>query len=351
MNYDFLIIGHGLAGAILAVTLREQGHRVLVIDSFKPNAASRVAAGLVNPLAGKRYAKSWNIDAFLPFANDFYKTLEKRFNVTLFHHKPILKLFSSIEEQNTWMAKSAGGALEAYVAETYLELPPSEQINQEMGGICIKGGGYVDLKKMLDPLAAELQQQNCFRNEPFRIEELIVTEQEVRYKDVTARHVVFCEGYQAIHNPYFKWLPFSPNKGEVLDVSCDNFTAECIYNKAVYVVPLGDNQHRIGATYNWREVNEELTDTAREELTGKFQQIFKVPYRVTAHMAGIRPAVRDRKPLIGTHPHYQNISIFNGMGSKGVLMAPYLAQNFADALAGKGEIIPEANINRYISLY
>src|SRR5687768_11133966 len=105
MKYDFLVVGHGLAGAILTHTLQKHGFTVLIVDTEKPNSASNVAAGLINPVAGKRFAKSWLADTFIPAAETFYRNLETELNSTLFHQKPILKLFSSIEEQNTWMGK------------------------------------------------------------------------------------------------------------------------------------------------------------------------------------------------------------------------------------------------------
>ncbi|MDX5418419.1 MAG: FAD-dependent oxidoreductase, partial [Hymenobacteraceae bacterium] len=115
MNYDYIVVGHGIAGATLAYTLRKHRHRVLVIDEPKANSASRVAAGLVNPVAGKRFAKSWMVDTLLPFADSFYDELESHFKRPLFFHKPIYKIFSTIEEQNNWMAKSAGDNWSAYI--------------------------------------------------------------------------------------------------------------------------------------------------------------------------------------------------------------------------------------------
>ncbi|HYK56462.1 MAG TPA: FAD-dependent oxidoreductase, partial [Flavisolibacter sp.] len=185
------------------------------------------------------------------------------------------------------------------------------------------------------------------RSGTFNFSNLKLTENGIQYEDIQARHLIFCEGWQAVRNPYFGWLPLSINKGEVLEIGVQNFPTGCIYNKGVYVVPLGEERWKVGATYNWREPNEEPTEAGREELLGKVNQLLKVPVEVTAHAAGIRPATRDRKPLIGTHPELPQLSIFNGMGSKGVLMAPFLAAQFADCLAGKSEIWPEVSIARY----
>jgi glycine/D-amino acid oxidase-like deaminating enzyme len=352
MNYDYIVVGHGLAGAILAYTLRQKGHQVLVIDEPKENAASRVAAGLVNPVAGKRFAKSWLVDSLLPFADTFYDELEARYQQPLFYHKPIYKIFSTIEEQNNWMAKSAGENWSEYIGATYTQSTGTPSVQDPYGGILIRQGGYLLVSRLLDLLTRELQEAGLLLPERFDITQLQLTEQGVSYKGITANHLIFCEGWQAVHNPYFKWLPLQPTKGEVLEVqTTGKFEPECIYNKAVYVVPVGEDCFKIGATYNWRQPDEEPTPEGEAELTERFEQITTQPYHVKNHWAGIRPAVRDRRPLIGTHPEHAQLSVFNGMGSKGVLMAPYLADLFAKALAGEAEMLPDVQISRYYSLY
>ena len=351
MNYDFIVVGHGLAGAILAYTLRKRGHQVLVIDEPKENSASNVAAGLVNPVAGKRFARSWMADTFIPAADALYDELEEHFGQRLFVHKPIYKIFSSIEEQNTWMAKSAGEGWDKYIAATYTQSINQPTIQDPYGGIMIKQGGYLKVAPTLSLLAEELMAKGLMLPERFEMEQLTLTTGGVKYKDVQARQLIFCEGYQVVHNPYFKWLPLQPTKGEVLEVRTDNFNPECIYNKAVYVVPEGEGRLIIGATYDWRQPDEQITQQGEEELSERFRQITSEEFRVTGQWAGIRPAVRDRRPLAGVHPDYPQLSVFNGMGSKGVMMAPYLAENFADALEGKTNLLPEIHISRYFSLY
>lgn len=351
MIYDFILVGHGLAGAILGQTLSERGHKILVIDQPKENSASRVAAGLMNPLAGKRFAKSWLADTLVPQATDFYRQLEQQAGCRIFHQKPILKLFASVEEQNTWMGKSAGMPYGDFIAAVHTSLPDSGEIYQQEGGIEIARGGYVDVPLLLDTLRRCREEKGEMITGKFDLNLLRVQENMVTYGDLTAQNLIFCEGYQGAANPYFSWLPFSLNKGEVLDIETDLLQQAYIYNKAVYVVGLEDKRWRVGATYNWREVSEEITQEARDELSRKLQGLLKKPFRVLAQRAGIRPAVRDRRPLLGRHPDRPVVSIFNGMGSKGVMMAPYLARHFEAYLTGQQDLLPEVNILRYLSFY
>ncbi|WP_181309058.1 FAD-binding oxidoreductase [Rufibacter sp. XAAS-G3-1] len=351
MIYDYLVVGHGLAGAILTCFLEKAGKTVLVFDAPKANSASRVAAGLINPVAGKRFAKSWQVDAFLPAAAAFYQEMEERYQTELFHRKPILKLFSTPEEQNNWMGKSTDAAWEGYIETTHLQLPPSEDVHQELGGLLIQQGGYVALRTFLDIREKDLRNRERFRPEAIDFTQLQLLPDGVRYGDVQAKRIIFCEGAGGARNPFFSWLPFSLNKGEILDINVPDFAASYIYNKAVYVVPLGQHRYRVGATYNWRNLEEELSADAKEELTAKAQDILKKPFTVEKQYVGTRPAVRDRKPLIGLHPEAPQVGIFNGMGSKGVLMAPLLAQQFLAALEQQTPLWPEVSIARYLSLY
>ena len=351
MKYDYIVVGHGLAGAILSYTLRMRGHRVLVIDEPRPSSASRVAAGLLNPIAGKRFGKSWMADEFIPAADAFYDELEARFGQELFIHKPIYKIFSTIEEQNTWMARSASEGWNDFILATYTQSINRPTIDDPYGGIMIGRGGNLLVTRMLDLLTDELLVQGLLLPERFEMDQLQLTEKGVKYKEQEADHLIFCEGFQVVHNPYFKWLPVKPTKGEVLEMQTENFNPECIYNKAVYVVPVGAGRFLVGATYDWRQPDEQPSAEGQQELATRFSQITSQHFTITNHRAGIRPAVRDRKPLVGMHPQYPQLSVFNGMGSKAVQMAPYLAQQFAAALAGEAEMMPDIRISRYLSLY
>ena len=169
---------------------------------------------------------------------------------------------------------------------------------------------------LLETLREIRAERNELVKDRFDFDFLTIAEDRIQYKDWSAQHIIFCEGFQGAHNPYFSWLPFALNKGEVLSIKpFVPVITEQIYNKGVYVLPQKDGSLRVGATYNWRTVDETPTEAGKEELSAKIADILKVPFTVVDHKAGIRPAVRDRRPLIGTHPKYSRIKIFNGMGS------------------------------------
>ncbi|SMB87406.1 FAD dependent oxidoreductase [Hymenobacter roseosalivarius DSM 11622] len=352
--YDYLILGHGLAGATLAYELRQRGHAVLVLDEPRPDSASNVAAGLMNPVTGQRFALTWLADELLPAAAVFYRKLEAEFKQQFFFETPILKLFSSVKEQNAILARSADQPWGAFVEKISTDLPLIPGVKTGLGGIFIRRCGYVAVREMLAALAAAGLQNGWLRHETFTWNELVVDPAGVTYKGaIQARHLVCCEGAAAMRNPYFSWLPIIATQGEVLDVQCQGLSMEQVLNKGGYVVPLGAGQFRVGATYRWPPFPFPLgiTEEARTELRQRFAEMSDQPFQVVDQRAGIRPAVRDRKPLLGRHPAWPVLSIFNGFGSKGVMLAPRLATHFANVLEGTEALWPEVNISRYHSLY
>ncbi|SHJ84484.1 Glycine/D-amino acid oxidase [Hymenobacter daecheongensis DSM 21074] len=352
ITYDYLIVGHGIAGATLAYELRRRGRRVLVLDTPNPHSASNVAAGLMNPVAGKRFALAWRAAELLPAALAFYRELEAHFGQRFLFETPILKLFSSVAEQNTMLARSADHPWQNFVEEIAPAAAPPPGVRQEFGGVWVRGGGHVAVKEVLAALAAEGRQNGWLRHETFEARHLVVSPAGVTYAgDVRASRVVFCEGSAAIHNPYFSWLPITPNQGEVLEVQCEGLSEAQVLNRGAYVVPVGAGRFRVGATYRWPPFAAGITNEARLELSQRLAAITELPFRVSGQWAGVRPAVRDRKPLLGTHPALPVVSICNGFGSKGVMLAPRLAAHLADALEGTAELWPEVNILRYHALY
>ena len=75
-DYDYAIVGQGLAGTQLAWRLFQRGKRVVLIDRDEAVTASKAAAGLVNPITGQRINLSWRLHEFLPVALEFYRYVE-----------------------------------------------------------------------------------------------------------------------------------------------------------------------------------------------------------------------------------------------------------------------------------
>jgi len=351
-EYDYIVVGHGIAGATLAYVLRQRGHRVLVYDPGQDHSASNVAAGLMNPVAGKRFALTWRAQELLPSAGAFYRELEQRYQQPFFTATPVFKIFASIEEQNAMLARSADHPWGDFVAALTPTDPQLPGVQAPFGGAWLQHGGHVAVRALLGALAAEGTRDGWLRAEAFDWQQMAFTAAGATYAgQVRARHVVCCEGAAAVHNPYFGWLPLTPNQGEVLDVECPGLSQAQVLNRGAYVVPVGGSRFRVGATYKWPPFASGPTPEGAAELAGRLAGVTTLPFAITGQQAGVRPAVRDRKPLLGPHPTVPGLSFCGGYGSKGVMMAPRLAMQLADYLEGHGELWPDVNLHRYNALY
>ncbi|WP_375417882.1 NAD(P)/FAD-dependent oxidoreductase [uncultured Hymenobacter sp.] len=352
-DYDFLLVGHGIAGALLGWELRRRGCRVLVYDAPRPDSASNVAAGLMNPVAGRRFALSWRAAELLPAAAAAYRTLEAELGQRFFFATPIFKVFGSAPEQQDILARGAARPWGDFVAELTEKDPQLPGLDAPFGGAWLRGGGYVAVRELLAALAAQGQAAGWLRAETFEWAHLVSDATGVAYAPgrVRAARVVCCEGAAAAHTPYFSWLPLTPNQGEVLDVRCPGLSAAQVLNRGAYVLPLGAGQFRVGATYRWPPFATGPTPEGEAELTGRLSALTGQPFEVVGRRAGVRPAVRDRRPLLGAHPAWPWLSFCGGYGSKGVMLAPRLAVLLADWLEGSGELWPEVDLKRYYSFY
>ena len=348
---DFIIIGQGLAGSILGYMLLKRGKSVLVADSLQEKSASEVAAGIFNPITGKRMLKTWRADEFFPFMIDFYQTMEKDMKGEFLYLKPIYKPFSSIQEQNHWVAQTSFADVENFISISLNSGTYDDYIFDSFGGFKTRLSGNVEVKTMLEFSRNYFIEKEAFVKEELNPVELEIKEDYVQWKNIKARRVIFCEGSRATKNPFFNWIPFVPAKGEVLTIEAPGLTNEIIFNKAAFIMPYKGDAFKVGATYEWNFASQEPSQAGRQEVERKLEGFLKFPYKVINHEAAVRPTIKDRRPVIGLHPQYKSLAIFNGLGTKGVSLAPFFANNFCDYLETGKELDASVNINRFQKLY
>lgn len=346
---DYIIAGLGLAGATLALQLLSHGKKVKVYDVFKSNSASQVAAGLFNPLTGKLMIKSWMADQLFSYIYEFYPRQESRIGEKFFHPFPIYIPFLSIEEQNDWAIRSAAPEWNTFINEVYTTSRYGDQVHDSFGGLLLNQTGYVDTVSYLKAIRNLLLNQGCFTDEKIIPEEVIIQPERICYRDTEVEGIIFCEGVGALSNSLFSWLPIIPLKGEVLDIQLD-VRPHAIYNRGVYVVPAGGGLMMAGATYE-RIAEEGITEQAEAVLSEKLRHLLNIPWVVKGQRGGLRPSVKDRRPILGCHPDHSNVFIFNGMGTKGVTLAPYFSNMLADFLLHGKPIDSAVNISRFYTLY
>ncbi|HNP20344.1 MAG TPA: FAD-dependent oxidoreductase [Fulvivirga sp.] len=347
---DFIIVGQGLAGSTLSYQLAKLGKKIAVFDTQRETSSSWVAAGLFNPITGRKMAKTWRADDLFPFLMQYYSEIEKNCGERLLNKMGIYRPFVSIEEQNEWEARTADEAYEKYI-ERVSQKSEFVPIKDGFGGIHLKQSGFLDVQNYLEAMANILKNKGViYKTELFETPLMNLDSGHVKYKDIEAKRVIFCDGRASMENPYFKWLPFKLVKGEILHVE-SKMTLNKIINRGVFVIPQTENHFRVGATYDNFDLTLSTTPKGRLQIEAKLKELIDVEYAVKGQYAGIRPATRDRKPFIGIHPKYKSVGIFNGLGAKGVSLAPYFADQFAQHLVNQSALDKEVDISRYFSFY
>ncbi len=346
--YDFLIIGQGLAGTTLAYFLKAAGSRVILLDDAQPGAATRVAAGIINPVTGRNFVKSWRIDDLLPFAIHHYRILQDQIGLPILRECSIVRALHSIEEENLWLERCADPGYQKYLSDQpVLEgLPPWVQPAHSFGEI--RGGAQVEVGLLVEAMRRQWLEEGMLVSSTVDYQKLVVSNEGVRYEDIEARQAIFCDGRWGKSNPWFNFLPLRGDKGEVLQVKFhDDIPLSHILKHHLFIVPRGDNTYWIGANYASRYLDDLPSDQGKIWLEQNLKRSVNCPFEVLEHTAAIRPTVSDRRPLLGQHPEYSRLFIFNGLGTKGTSLAPYWANHMCTWLSGLGALDPEVDIQRF----
>lgn len=349
MTAKTLIIGQGLAGSLLAYRLIQAGTPVLVVDQDHHESSSMAAAGLINPITGKRITKSWLLETLYPEAMALYTELESLFGERLFHPCEAVRLYKDDFERERVAQRRRDQGYTTWLSQKDVTQTPPPVGNRE--GVGISGAGWVDLPQLLKTFKEWLVQKNAYRTGRLNIAELRVQEAFIGWKGERFERIIFCEGYQAQHNPFFSWLPFKPAKGEILslETALAKKLNNTLINQGTWALPLGSDLIKVGATYGWAPLDSEPTGAAKKKLLESYEQLLPGAPKAELfeHKAGVRPATLDARPFIGKHPEHPRVMLFNGLGSKGCLLAPFFSKHFSKVILGKEALMPEVDINRY----
>ncbi|WP_310378340.1 FAD-dependent oxidoreductase [Flavobacterium sp.] len=342
---DYLIIGSGLAGISFAEIAFQNGKSILVIDN-NSQKSSKIAGGLYNPVILKRFSEVWQAKEQLAVMNDFFTVLEKKLNVQFDFKTPILRKFFSIEEQNNWFAASDKENLAPFLS-TNLILKKYTSIDSPFGYGEVLHTGYVDTALLLNSYRAYLVNNQLFLEDSFDYNALKLTTSGIQYKEIKAKHIIFAEGFGMHANPYFKNLPLDGTKGELFIIKAPLLNLDVIVNTSVFILPLGNNLFKVGATYNWKDKTDLPTQEGKIELIERIKEIITCEFEIIEHFAGVRPTVKDRRPLVGTHAEHKSIHILNGLGTRGVMLGPSMAKALFENIEYQKPLDKTIDIQRF----
>jgi glycine/D-amino acid oxidase-like deaminating enzyme len=345
MHVDILLIGQGICGTFLSWELQKAGYSFLVIDENKPGTASKVAAGIINPVTGRRIVKTWMIDEVMPFAWQQYTTLGNQLQITAIEQKDIIDFFPTPQMKLAFEKRYAEDA--QYLSPGSDDYAWSNYFNYDFGYGAITPCYLVNLQGLLAAYRQTLTAGNNLLEEKFDHTQLQVQPDKIQYKDITAQRIIFCDGISSFSNPWFTNLPFAPNKGEVLLVEANEMPTDHIFKKGINWVPWRDNIYWVGSSYEWEFTSDAPTELFRERTMATLRQWIKAPIRLLEHTAAVRPATIERRPFIGFHPTQPAIGIFNGMGTKGCSLAPFFAPQLVQHIQHQSPLQPDADIQRF----
>jgi len=345
VNVDYIIVGFGLAGLAFAEELLE-ANKTFVVYEDESQTSSLVAGGVYNAVILKRYTPVWNAKEQLETALSFYQKLEKRFKVKFDQKFQTKKVFKSIEDQNNWFAASDKPKLSSFI-DPKIENQKRDGIVADFGFGNVNQTGRIDTKKLVDVYRVYLKLGRKIRYEKFEHQQIKFNEDQLKYKDITANRIVFCEGFGLKQNLFFNYLPLNEVKGELLTIHAPELKIDFLLKSSIFVLPLGYNHYKVGATFNWKDKTSEPSEEGKLDLVEKLKKVIDVPYEIIDQTAGVRPTVRDRRPMIGKHPAYSNLVVLNGLGTRGVMIAPTVAKQLFNHLENGGELDPETDIKRF----
>jgi glycine/D-amino acid oxidase-like deaminating enzyme len=340
---DFLILGGGLAGTTLAWRLWERGQPFLLVDRDAPVTASKIAAGLVTPITGMRLGLSWRYALFHGEAVAFYRSLEARLGRTFYHETPVVRLLRSEWQAGIWAKRCHRPEYAPYLQPPREPLVDPEVFAQSFGGFEQRPGGWLDTSAYLQASRAFFEAAGCWRTG--EVEALEETADAVRWGEAEFAAAVWCTGWQAAQKPELSGVPFQSARGSILTVQADTRGESRVISGACWLVPRGDGSLRAGPTYEVPFTDPHTpSPEALAGLEQKLGDLLRVEHRITDRQTAVRPIVRGREALLGRLPGRPRQVCFNGLASKGVLRAPWLANHLLAHLLDDAFLDPDLDL-------
>jgi glycine oxidase len=339
-SVDFLIIGQGIAGTVFSFWAQRMGFSVHVVDEVSPNSASTVAGGLINPITGRFFRKSWLFDELLPEIGLTYQALEQLLDISCWHSMPLYRMLTTQQELNDWELCRMIPGYEGYMGGPFKG--SDERLQQHVALAPVWEASWLNTSVLINAYRVYLQKHDSFTEASFQVSSL----QRNNWNDITFKHLIMCQGFRDSVQLLFPNLDLRPAKGEVMIVEIEGPDLEYILNKNMLLIPLGNKLYKVGATFEHTSTKS-LLPGSLEELKIKLESVIQAPYRIVERFSGVRPTVKDRRPLLGVSTVQDNVYIMNGLGAKGVSLAPFFAKHLLRHITEGEPIMQEVNWQRF----
>ncbi len=335
----YLIIGQGLAGTCFALHCAKKNIKYVIVDKDTPNA-SKVGAGIINPVTGKQLNKTWELERFLIYSRSFYREFGD-----FFVEKKILKVFKSEKELEKFKTRINASEFKEYLSDNFQLKKITNDLNGGFQACFINNGGYLKTGEFLHHHKREFIKRFQYIDDFLLEKDLHIFNDRVSWKNIEAEQVIFANGSNSNFS-FLNKLIFRKAKGEILTVHIKDLDDSYIYNKEIFILPIGNSKYKVGATYSWDLLDDIPSFDAYQYLTNKLKNFCKKTFKVLEHNAAVRPILTGRIPAIGKLPDLSQIAIINGLGSKGALFAPKLSEMLFMHLENNKPILEELDVKK-----
>lgn len=344
MKVDYIIVGLGIGGIALCETLRKRNKSFVVFDSGI-HCATAASGGVVNPTILKRFNTPWNTEIFYPPAVSFYEELSHFLAIPCCRFVPIDRIFSSVEEQNNWFVASDKKRMRPYL-KAHVVPNFNDCLIAPLGFGEVNGSMQLSIADILLTYRSKLRDAFILREESVDYNNIRYFDGEIIYKTFAAGAILFAEGPQVVMNPFFPKGAIIPNKGEYLIIHAPDLKLKRLIKGNHYIIPIGDDRYKVGATFEGVRSDWDPSPGIKEFLESELRRMISCPFVVESELVGIRATTDDHKPLIGRAANYENMAFLNGLGTRGLMMAPHLADLLISHFE-EGHTIPyEMDISR-----
>jgi len=336
-----LVVGFGIAGALVSWFLEKHNIKYVVVDDAAAGSSSPVAAGLINPLAGRKLALAHDLGRLLPFARQTYQQMGQFLGQSFWNDREFWTLLRDEEERQSWLDRAKDPSVHPYLDKADLEQAVPQNALAEAGVARVRGGGQVMFGPLLQTFSAWLAQQGRYHREPFLhdgLEAVSAADPACwSYQGNCYQAVLFCEGYRVRYNPWFAQLPWRVNRGQrvllhIPGLMPDYGKGAAVWRKQALLAPIGDGNYWLGSVNDWDIEDAMPTSPAGETLRAQLGNLTGLPGQWLENGAGIRPVLRDRRPAVGFHPEHPSLGLLNGLGTKGALLGPWFASALVEHL-------------------
>ncbi len=346
MSARILIIGQGLAGTALAWRLRERNTPFVIVDRDEPLTSSKVAAGLITPITGMRLTVSWRYEMFYRDALRFYRDCGKRLKQRLFFPRGYVRLLKNDQELGKWQKRRRDPDMPRFLLPRDPELS-TDVFHDPQNGFQQRHAAWLDTTAYLQASRVFFESLDAWRKADVRPEDVHDDADGVTWNAQRFSHVIWAQGWSAQIHPLLHWVPFQSALGTILSVKTDLHGEKRIVNRGCWLLPRNDGTSRAGSTYEWT-FNDPNTPSPGQvrNLEATLRALMIAPAEVIATQTAVRPIIKGRQALMGTHPTHPRVAFLNGLGSKGSLRSPWLARHLVEHLLDGAPIDAEMDLQQ-----